>query len=299
MENTGKVLFKDESPQWFVALGNNWIGPLPASDVYQKIVAQEISWAHYVWRKGQRNWVRICDTPEFQAAAPSAPGARIKSEVTERSQSSAALTRKAVIRPAPPKREATGPEDDPNAKIWYLHWNDTQYGPFSTFEIEQMIAAGRINGSHYLWKEKMTKWERIEKLATFAAHLKTASPKMPEAPSSARANKRHTPRKPLLAKIYLAHEDALLTGVCRDISIGGMQVLTDRVPASVGAKIKLNVSPADSEKSSTAKATNFKPFVAEGVIVRVLEDGRGFSFRFDKISDAAKRSIEAYIQANA
>jgi hypothetical protein len=31
----------------------------------------------------------------------------------------------------------------------------------------------------------------------------------------------------------------------------------------------------------------------------MLEDGRGFSFRFDKITDAAKRSIAAYVLANA
>ena len=79
----------------------------------------------------------------------------------------------------------------------------------------------------------------------------------------------------------------MIIAVCRDISIGGMQVLTDRVPGPVGSKLKLNVSPGDPSK--------VKGFVAEGEIVRVLEDGRGFSFRFRKITEEARRTIEKYI----
>ena len=47
-----------------------------------------------------------------------------------------------------------------------------------------------------------------------------------------------------------------------------MQALTDRVPGAVGTTLRLNVSPSD--------AKTVKGFVAEGEIVRVLEDGRGF-----------------------
>jgi hypothetical protein len=77
-----------------------------------------------------------------------------------------------------------------------------------------------------------------------------------------------------------------------------MQVLTDRLPGKVGAKIRLNVSSISDEKASkTQKARKIDSFVAEGVIVRILEDKRGFSFRFDKLSSAAKRSIEQYINS--
>lgn len=294
MENTGKVFFADQSPQWFIALGNRYIGPMPASDVYQKIVTQEISWAHFIWRKGQANWVRVCDAPEFRVAAPSAPSANLTEQINVATQTA----RQAAVRPASRKPPMPGTpfDDDADSKVWYLHWNDTQYGPFSAFEIQQMIVSGRIGGRHYLWKENMTKWERLERVAQFASQLKAAPSLPPVAPTP--RNKRTEPRKPLIAKIFLANDESLVSAVCRDISVGGMQVLTDKVPGQVGTKIKMNVSPAEKGKASATKG-NFKPFVAEGVIVRILEDGRGFSFRFDKISDAAKRSIAAYVIANA
>jgi hypothetical protein len=316
MENTGKVLFSDETPQWFVALGNQWIGPLAATDVYQKVMRQEITWVHYVWRKGQRDWTRICDTTEFQVSTPAAPAKQLKEEVIDRSQEISRAPKAQIkqVHPsrtanATPARKAALPVDEtpssenPEAKCWYLFWNDTQYGPFSTTEITRMIESGRVGGRHYLWKEGMTRWEHLERLLHFAGLVKAAPTADADARSTgpARANKRQAPRKPLVAKIYLANEETVVTAVCRDISVGGMQVLTDRVPGIVGTRVKMNVSPAEAEKPSKPSKSeagsnqSFKPFVAEGVIVRVLEDGRGFSFRFDKISDAAKRAINAYV----
>jgi hypothetical protein len=104
---------------------------------------------------------------------------------------------------------------------------------------------------------------------------------------------RKAPRRPLVAKILMADHQALSVAVCRDISVGGMQVLTDQIPGAPGARIKLNVSPAGG-KSGTKL---IEPFVAEGVIVRILEDGRGFSFRFDKLPERSREVIEDYIRA--
>ena len=90
----------------------------------------------------------------------------------------------------------------------------------------------------------------------------------------------------------LSSQKSVFVGVCRDISLGGMQVLTDQVPGPVGTKVHLNVSPVDGATRSIAA------FTASGVIVRVLEDGRGFSFRFEALADQAKRTIEQFIAAS-
>jgi hypothetical protein len=97
----------------------------------------------------------------------------------------------------------------------------------------------------------------------------------------------------MVAQILMSDEQTVIVGICRDISIGGLQVLTDRAPAPVGSKLKMNISP-----SGDGSGKGFQPFVAEGVVVRVLEDGRGFSFRFSKLSDAARRSVEDYIESS-
>jgi UDP-N-acetylenolpyruvoylglucosamine reductase len=91
----------------------------------------------------------------------------------------------------------------------------------------------------------------------------------------------------------MANEQSVIVGVCRDISIGGLQVLTEKIPGSVGAKIKMNISP-----SADAFGKAIAPFVAEGVIVRILEDGRGFSFRFEKLPEKSRQAIESYIESS-
>jgi c-di-GMP-binding flagellar brake protein YcgR len=93
-----------------------------------------------------------------------------------------------------------------------------------------------------------------------------------------------------VARLFLSNDKEVVVAVCRDVSIGGMQVLTDHVPGEVGTVLKLNVSPAQDSKA-------VKGFVAEGEIVRVLEDGRGFSFRFTRLSEDARKAIGAYVKA--
>ncbi len=328
MENTGKVLFGekdggDTHPQWFIAMGDRWVGPLLASDVYDKVLSQEITWAHYVWRAGQTDWKRICDTPTFQAAVPVQPATKIQSEVLKAS----APTAKAP--PVPPTPE-------PESRIWFLYYNDSQFGPFNEEEIRRFLKLGKIHGRVHAWKDGMAGWQRLEKLPGFedeiaesvrardarsqSASPKVASaaqnaqvaqasmnsepakPKRQEAPAPApsqaqaqpddrRVDQRKSPRRPLLARIVFAStkNEEVTVGVCRDVSVGGMQVLTDKIPGQPGSHIRLNVSPAGER--------NVRPFVAAGVIVRLLEDGRGFSFRFDSLPEDSRRIIEDYIRS--
>jgi hypothetical protein len=84
----------------------------------------------------------------------------------------------------------------------------------------------------------------------------------------------------------------VIVGVCRDISIGGMQVLTENIPGAAGTRLRMNISP-----SSQESGRKIEPFVAEGIVVRILEDGRGFSFRFEKLPEPAKQAIEAYFES--
>ncbi len=281
MENTDKILFEDKSPQWYVALGERWIGPLAAAEVYEKILNQEITWAHYVWKAGQKEWQRICDTETFQAAVPRQPKEQPKPVVKQAS------------------RAPRAPQNFSEEKNWFLHYNDTQFGPFSQSEVDRFLRIGKLHGRVNAWKNGMEGWALLERISAFAdaveeskkarAAKKSGAPAAPSAPKEQRKG----PRSPLVAKIFLARDPStsgsVIVGVCRDISVGGMQVLAEKSPGKAGERVKMNVSPAGESHGK------IQPFVAEGVIVRQLEDGCGFSFRFDQLSDHAKRSIEEYI----
>jgi hypothetical protein len=283
MENSGKLFFEDDAPQWYVALGEKWVGPLTAADVHEKIQNLQITWAHYIWRRGQTSWKRICDTKPFEASVPHQPAKSIQKEVKE-----------AVVpevRHVPKQRSSAGPppppskQQSPEARIWYLYYNDSQFGPFSQEEIRRFLKVGKIHFRVHAWRNGMETWERIEKIGVFQQ-------KGPSRDVIPPLEQRTSPRRPLVAKILITDEQSVIVGICRDISIGGMQVLTEQIPGKVGTKLKMNISP-----STNASGKRIDSFAAEGVIVRVLEDGRGFSFRFERLSDQAKQSIESFIES--
>lgn len=91
----------------------------------------------------------------------------------------------------------------------------------------------------------------------------------------------------------MAADGRVFSGLCRDVSVGGMQCLTSELPGPVGTVLKLNISTPSGAKEG------IDAFVAEGVIVRELEDGKGFSFRFEKLSPEGKKAIESYVSEHA
>jgi hypothetical protein len=281
MENTEKVFFEDDTPHWYIAMGDRWNGPLSASDVYERVTSQEITWAHYVWKPGQAEWKRLCDVKTFQAAVPGLPTKKLRNEVTEISKPDVRAGGK------PSKTKSSKQSALKEERSWFLYYNDTQFGPFTEGEILRFLSTGKINPRVHAWKGGMPNWVRIRDLEPFKTGSTSKSDSKPSVRPAVerRKEQREAPRRPMVARILLHNNKNVTEAMCRDISVGGMQVLTDVIPGTVGSKIKLNVSSGALD-----------PFVAEGEIVRILEDNRGFSFRFSGLSEPAKRAIEKYIQ---
>lgn len=252
-------------PEWFIAVGEKSVGPISAPEVYDRVMSGEITWISYVWKEGMSGWQRLCDVPTFQAAVPPPPAAKPQ-----------------VQPPAPPSMKM-------QPKEWFLFFNEAQHGPFGLDEVEGMAGAGKINSEILGWKDGMSGWEKVGTLSAFAGFFGANPPPVATAEESGR-EKRAYSRRPILAKIMIAEKDQLIVGMARDISIGGMQVLSEFVPSNVGSRLKLNVSAPEPTNPA------FPPFVAEGVVVRLHQDRRGFSFRFDELSATARQIIEKIIQ---
>jgi hypothetical protein len=260
--------------EWFIALGDQSVGPMSASDVYDRVIAGEITWVSYIWKEGMAEWTRIADVPTFKAAVPPPPSAKPKAQP-----------------PAPPPVQKKL-----QTREWFLFYAESQYGPFTEEEVQGLAGVGKITPESFVWKDGMSDWEKIGSLAHFASYFRNvvaataALEKTVSIDKNAEANQKRTaPRKPILAKVIIAEGDQILVGMGRDISIGGMQVLSDFLPSKVGSRLKLNISPPEPTSSS------FTPFVAEGLVVRLLEDRRGFSFRFDELSASARQIIERIV----
>lgn len=291
----------DLHPQWFVALDDKPLGPMSAKEIYEKVLTQDLSWTHLVWRAGMKEWMRICEVEIFQGVLPKAVAGKKNLELAPVKASSPNSVRANTPPPAP----------HVNVKNRFLYFNESQFGPFTFDEVDRALRIGKIHGRVFIWQEGFVNWKRLDdvrefeeavtvsrKVRTQTENAKPASKEVSEPHVERRQEKRTHPRKPLIARIVLAHENRVIVGMCRDISVGGMQVLTELIPEPVGSRIRLNVSPADEK---------LKPFVAEGIIVRTFDtpgipghldsggEGCGFSFRFEKLSKGTQEAIEAFI----
>ena len=307
MENTPSLLFDDPTPCWYLAAGEKWVGPFPAAEVYAKLTRGEATWAHYIWRTGQKEWQRICDTAPFQALVPSQPAARPGAGTPGPAGAGKPIgTAVAKTKKSP----ALGGEVTPLVVRWFLYHNETQYGPFASEEVRELLRAGRVSEKVFAWREGLEDWKRLGEIAEFVGVKPPVKASAVRTKSTELEERRAAPRAPLVATIRMADDARVLVGVCRDISVGGMQVLCDRIPGKVGSRIRLNVSgpgalsskasaSAGSKPSLLTRSRSIQAFVAEGVVVRLLEDGKGFSFRFSKLSPEARRAIEAFVGASA
>lgn len=271
MENTNTIQFENDQAEWFIAVGEKYRGPLKASEIYAKLQAKELSWIDYCYREQDGDWIRVADHPVFQALQPTPPKPK----------------------PMPPKAPPPPPKKVAEEPKWFLFQNDTQTGPYTATEVVRLGTASQLDAGAYVWQEGFSDWKPIQEVSELAFDRSTmaAAPKVTQPiaqPLSSEPSERRTaPRKPLVAQIYMTNQSEVSTGLCRDISVGGMQVLCDSIPGAVGSQVQFNVAPP--------KESGLAPFVAKGMIVRVLEDRRGFSFRFVDLSSEAKQSIESYI----
>ncbi len=250
MENTFSTQFPNQQPEFFLAAQGHAIGPFQAQEVALRLEKKESLWSDYIYRAKEGKWMRIFEHPVFQGLLPKSPAAPPVGS----------------SQPQPPEEER---------RSWFMMKDDQQTGPYTATEVKRVLSIGDTIGV-LLWKAGMMEWLPPEQ-----AFL--------ESPSDLpRREKRLALRRPVTAKIFLTNQEDVISGVCRDLSVGGMQILADRLPGVVGTVIQLNVDPSHE--------MSLKGFVAEGVIVRHLEDLRGFSFRFTKISDHDREQIEQFIE---
>ncbi|MGE3261008.1 MAG: GYF domain-containing protein [Bacteriovoracia bacterium] len=264
MENTLNLLLKDTALKWYTVMNARPAGPLSAKEIVQRIQAGELNFASHVWKEGFSGWTRIYDVIDFKPLLPGEPAASLIAEIQKSTQA------------APPP---LAPKQKEELRTWYLYLDEANYGPISDREVIGLLEAGRIGAGTHMWQKGFSDWLQMKDIDYWVKQLPSAKAKLPA------SDKRSTPRKPFETKILLTDGKEVGWAICRDISVGGMQVLMDQSPGPAGTALKLNVNPQG----------NVPGFACEGEVVRILEDGRGFSFRFTHLTSDAKSAIEKYI----
>jgi hypothetical protein len=258
---------------WYYVQKGNRHGPVAIEVIELMIKNQELKTEDFVWKKGFENWKKIKETSELQIIpAPPLESTKI---------------------PAPPvvpvlKKEIKLKDQNPNENIiWIRVGNDrgappTEYGPYSINMMKRLFKENRINAKSEVFIKGSDDYKLLADLPEYQEIFEEIPPVIKE------SDRRLQARKPFIARLFIQNNKNLYEGICRDISIGGMQILLDNFQGKAGDKITINVHPENSEYH----------FTASGVVVRILEGNSGFSFRFQGLTDEAKRSIEKYVQEN-
>lgn len=257
---------------WYYVQKGNRQGPVALEVIESMIAKQELLPEDFVWKKGFENWKKIKEVSELQTVAT--PEFKTPEEVPE-------------VISAPEVQVSLKDLSAENREIFVKIGNDrggpsTDYGPFNLKQLKQLFKENRINGKTLIYTTGMKEWKILADFPEYQEIFEELPPIIKE------SDRRTTLRKPFIARLFVQNNKNVYEGVCRDISVGGMQVLTDHFSGEAGDKITINVHPENTDYH----------FTASGVVVRILEGHSGFSFRFQSLSDEAKRSIEKYLQDN-
>ena len=254
------------SENWYYVQQGNRQGPVSFETIQSLINSKTLNDQDFVWKKGFDNWKKIKEVEELSVASMPVPPTISKIEYIE------------------PKLS----EIDPHERTLFIRigvdrgGKPNDYGPFTLIQLKQLFKENRINGKTLLFMSGMKEWKLLADFDDYQEVFEEVPPMIKE------EERRTAVRKPFVARMFVNNETTVFEGICRDISIGGMQVLTDHFKGQAGDKISINVHPQNTDYH----------FTASGVVVRLLEGNAGFSFRFLNLSDEARASIEKYVEEN-
>ncbi|HLT22690.1 MAG TPA: GYF domain-containing protein [Bacteriovoracaceae bacterium] len=256
------------SENWYYVQQGNRQGPVSFETIQSLIRSNTLGDSDYVWKKGFDNWKKIREVSELSTVeeGPGVPPMISKIDYID------------------PKLS----EFDPHDRSLFIRigmdrgGQPNDYGPFTLEQLKKLFKENRINGKTLLFKNGMKEWKLLGDFEDYQEIFEEVPPMIAE------EERRSAIRKPFVARMFVHNNETVFEGICRDISIGGMQVLTDQFKGKEGDRISINVHPQNTDYH----------FTASGMVVRLLEGNAGFSFRFLNLSDEARKSIEKYIEEN-
>lgn len=255
---------------WYYVQAGERKGPVEESVISNLISESQLRAQDYVWKKGFDNWIKIEEASEFSGLLNN-PGNLPEADLPD-----------VIDNGEVSLQELASNETCIFIKIGADRGADeVEYGPYPIELLKKLFDQKRINAKTFAFIKGMKNWQILADFSDFSEVFEDSPPPIKD--EDRRANK----RKPFIARMYIENKAEVFVGICRDISVGGMQVLVDHFPGKVGEKISINVHPENTDYN----------FVADGSIVRSLDGGQGFSFRFSNLSSDSQNAIHRYLQS--
>lgn len=265
---------------WYYVDGTEKVGPLEEVKIHELLKNGTLNEESYVWTKGFENWIKVKDVQELVVVLQS-------SHENEDIPDIDPLDGFPPIIDNTPSNVKTFSFDNlsENDKVISIKVgidrgaSETEYGPYTIKELKKAFNENRINEKTLFYIPGMKEWIFLSDMPKFKEIFGAAPPVITD------IERRRNTRKPFVARMFFHDSKVLFEGVCRDISVGGMQILVAQAPFSLGDEINLNVHPDNDAYN----------FVATALVVRRLAADQGFAIRFVNLSSEAENAINSYL----
>lgn len=261
------------SDQWYYVHNNERVGPVDVAEIENLIQSAVIKEDSFVWKKGFDNWAKLADVEELMLLKKVE---HISIEEVEDIP---------LISDTPPiLKQIDWDSIGENEKLFLIKIgydrgdDEKEYGPFSIAQLRRAYTENRVNEKTYIFLNGIENWMLLGESPVFNK-ISSLPPNLDD------IDRRQTPRKPFVARLFFHDNSDVFEGICRDVSIGGLQVLVSEAPCKVGDIVNLNVHPENSDYC----------FVASGKVVRLLDGKQGFSLRFEGLPEESKKAITTYV----
>jgi hypothetical protein len=275
---------------WYYVEGTERVGPVTEEVLKSLFDSCKLNQESYVWTKGQKDWSKIKDiTPlnYLHEEESSSEDEEPISDIVDEVEATSSVDDIPIIDLGPIKTDGIDWEavDYEERKFTIKIGIDrdlaeSEYGPFSLNQIRKAFEQKRINAKSLMFAPGMSDWVFVADLPIYQDLFQESPPVIED------DDRRKNIRKPFVARMLFHDNEELFEGVCRDISIGGMQILISGYHGKIGEVVNMNVHPENSDYV----------FVASGKIVRILDGEQGFSIRFGDLGSQAQDSISSYLQ---
>lgn len=169
-------------------------------------------------------------------------------------------------------------------RIWYLQSQGAEFGPFSFMELGQILNSGKLSGKIYVWKEGLVNWMEVGSIEQVLADLPQAE-RTKSFVIERGANKRLYIRSAIVATVSVKLDGEIHTGLCLDISEGGVQVGKWTARVKLGSSYSIIITPLG--------LTGIAPFTAEAVVSWTDEKLELTGFRFNSFKKPADQRLLA------
>lgn len=285
--------------KWYYVQNKERVGPVNREEFKGLIKDNEVQDNTFVWKKGMEGWTKLKNIAEYQDLQE-ALQEDIQLELPDINDQKdfeidsddddvdvdVDLDAEEVVDEAVGEKEFDWSSVFNKDRIFTIKIGpdrgeaEVEYGPYSLEIIKRLYQENRINGKTLIFASGMSDWIFLADIPVFERIFNDFPPVLNS------TERRKNMRRPFVAKLFFHDSSVLYEGVCRDISVGGIQVLVSDFPGAVGDRITLNVHPDNSDLC----------FTAEGEIVRILNGKNGFALRFVNPSPDMEAAIKDYVE---